>query len=100
MRLTSTLLFILFSFCSRLIFSQSKIDKQAYIIFDKEGKEVSFSKMLKELQKSEVILFGELHNNPISHWLELSLLKVLDSNKVIAGAEMFKSPDQLKVNDY
>src|SRR6478735_1570059 len=100
MRLASLLLFTLFFFYNSPIFPQSNVDKQAFKIFDKQGKAVSYSKMLKELQKSEVILFGELHNNPISHWLELSLLKVLDSNKVIAGAEMFKSPDQLKVNDY
>ena len=26
-----------------------------------------------ELQKQDVVLFGEFHNNPISHWLQLEV---------------------------
>ncbi len=27
--------------------------------------------MLRTLQQKDIVLFGEFHNNPISHWLQL-----------------------------
>ena len=47
--------------------------KEAYVIFNNKGKEVSYSKLLKEAEKADVILFGEFHDNPIIHWLQLEL---------------------------
>jgi uncharacterized iron-regulated protein len=78
-------------------------DKPAYKIFDKYGKEKSFEAMLKELQTADVILFGEIHNNPICHWLEYSLAKELYKEKkgqLVFGAEMLEADNQLIVNEY
>jgi uncharacterized iron-regulated protein len=77
-------------------------DKPAYKIFTKEGKVVDFDKMMKELGKAEVVLFGELHDNSIDHWLELQVAKELyaiNSNLTL-GFEMFEADDQIVLNEY
>lgn len=83
-----------------LAFSQ---DKPAYQIFDAKGKTASWKDLLKDCQKADVVFFGEEHNNPIAHWLELELLKDLFREKgadLIAGAEMFERDDQLLLDEY
>lgn len=77
-------------------------DKPAYKIFDKDGKEVSYETMLEEVKTAEIIFFGEIHNNPIAHWLELELFKnLLQQNKKVALAmEMLEADNQLILNEY
>lgn len=76
---------------------------KAYQIYNEKGKTVSFGKMIKQLSKYDVVLFGELHNNSINHWLELKTAEALyrqtDSN-LILGAEMFERDNQNAVNRY
>ncbi len=86
-----------------IVFSGFKADKPAYSLFDIEGKSVKYKKMLNELANADVVLFGELHNNPISHWLQLELSKDLfDINKenLILGAEMFETDNQLLIDEF
>ncbi len=78
-------------------------DKPAYKIYNSKGKETSFQKMLEDAKKADVILFGELHNNPIIHWLQLELSRDLYNelgNKLMLGAEMFESDNSLIINEY
>ncbi|MFM2214615.1 MAG: hypothetical protein RL427_1878 [Bacteroidota bacterium] len=76
-------------------------DKLAYQLFDKNGKKVSYKTLLKAAGKSEVVLFGEYHNNAISHWLELELTKDLAAKKkVVLGAEMMEADNQKQLDDY
>ena len=76
-------------------------DKSAFEIYNKAGKKVSYRKLFKKAKKSDVVLFGELHNNPIAHWLQLELSKDLHkTNKLILGAEMFEADNQKALNDY
>jgi len=57
--------------------------------------------MIKSLAQKDVILFGELHNNPISHWLEYEVTASLNkTNKLILGAEMIESDNQDELNLY
>ena len=76
---------------------------KAYQIYNEKGKAVSFGKMIKQLSKYDVVLFGEFHNNSINHWLELktagALYRQTDSN-LILGAEMFERDNQDAVNRY
>lgn len=93
------LLCFLLALSSHVLIAQ---DKPAYKIFNSDGKEVDYSKMIKELSKADVILFGELHDNSIDHWLELQVTKdiyALNSNLVI-GMEMFEADDQIVLNEY
>lgn len=91
-------------FCSLLLlvslsaFSQNK---PAYQLFDAKGKKTTYKKMLKASENSELVLFGEFHDNPISHWLQLSLTKDLHkTNKLILGAEMIERDNQIQLNQY
>ncbi len=76
-------------------------DKPAYRIFNKSGKHVKYKKLLKKARKADVILFGEFHNNPVVHWLELELSKDLgDKEKLVMGFEMLERDNQEAVNRY
>ncbi|MEA3445232.1 MAG: ChaN family lipoprotein [Bacteroidota bacterium] len=80
-----------------------KSDKPAYRIFSVDGKNVKYERMLKKLQKADVVLFGELHNNPISHWLQIELTKSLydvKKEQLVLGAEMFETDNQLILDEY
>lgn len=77
-------------------------DLKAYQLYDKEGETIEFSEMLSALSEADVVLFGELHNNPICHWLQYEVtfgLYAMDSNMVL-GAEMFEADNQLLLNQY
>ena len=83
---------------SLLSFSQ---DKKPYQVFDKNGKKASYEKILKAGGKSDVILFGEYHNNSVVHWLQLELTKDLAKKKnLVLGAEMLEADNQTQVNQY
>lgn len=57
--------------------------------------------MMKSLAKKEVTLFGEYHDNPISHWLELEVTKDLaNTYELILGAEMIERDNQEQLNLY
>lgn len=89
---------VLFVLHSSFIFAQKK---EAFIIYDKAGKKVSYKKLFKVAEKSNIILFGELHNNPISHWLQYELSHDLAlKHRLTLGAEMFESKDQKHLNSY
>jgi len=85
------------------VFTSFKSDKPAYKLFNQKGKEVKYSKLVEAASNVEVVFFGELHNNPISHWLQLELttdlLKVNPSGLTL-GAEMFETDNQLFLNQY
>lgn len=90
----------LFSILILLSLSISAQEK-SHTIYSKEGKEVSFKKMLKGVDAADIILFGEQHNNPISHWLQLELTKGLhQNNQLILAAEMLERDNQSELNDY
>jgi len=76
-------------------------EKKAYQLFDKDGNKTSYKKLLKASLKTEVVLFGEFHNNAISHWLQLELTKdVAEKKAVVLGAEMLEADNQKQLNQY
>jgi len=86
-----------------VLFSAFKTDKPAYYLFNKEGKDVKYERMLKEIADADIVLFGESHDNPISHWMELEITKDLydlKKDKLLLGAEMFESDNQVILNEY
>ena len=85
------------------VFVAFKSDKPAYYLFNKEGKDVKYEKMLKEAVDADIVLFGESHDNPVSHWLQLELTKDLFNSKkekLVLGAEMFESDNQVILDEY
>jgi len=76
-------------------------DKKAYQLFDKNGKKVSYDKLLKASLKTQVVLFGEYHNNSVSHWLQLELTKdIAAKTPIVLGAEMIEADNQTQLNQY
>ncbi len=78
-------------------------DKPAYRLYDAKTKAVSYKQLLRQAADADVVLFGELHNNPICHWLELQLAKDLAEQKrgqLVLGAEMFETDNQVALTDY
>jgi uncharacterized iron-regulated protein len=78
-------------------------DKTPYNIFNLDGKQKTYEKMLKALEEADMVFFGELHNNAISHWFELELAKDLYAKmgeNLIIGAEMFEADQQLMIDEY
>jgi uncharacterized iron-regulated protein len=78
-------------------------DKPAYKVFTSEGKNTDFQDIIKEATSSDFVFFGELHDNPIAHWLELELTKELYSSKsknLVLAAEMFETDNQIMIDEY
>lgn len=110
------------SFCALFLFLMSfQTDKPAYQIFDKEGKKTSYKAILEKAQDADIILFGESHNNPIIHWLQIEITKDLykslsvnksenqskdrgkkskAKNNLLLGAEMFEADNQTILDEY
>jgi uncharacterized iron-regulated protein len=89
---------VLLLFASFSIFAQQK---HAYMLYNAKGKKVSYKKMIKQLSKKDIVLFGEFHNNAIAHWLELEVAKDLSEKRELTfGAEMFEADNQQALNDY
>jgi uncharacterized iron-regulated protein len=78
-------------------------DKAAYKLFNKKGEQTSYEMLIKKIKDADIVFFGESHNNPISHWLELEVTKdfyKLKNGKLVLGAEMFESDNQLIIDEY
>ena len=92
------LTFSIFLFATIISVAQ---DKKAYQIFDKKGKKSSYEKVLKAIEKTDVVLFGEIHDNSLVHWLQLEFTKDLAQRKpLVLGAEMLEADNQKQLDQY
>ncbi len=90
--------FCIFLFATIISVAQ---DKKAYQIFDKKGKKSSYEKVLKAAEKTDVVLFGEYHDNSVVHWLQLEFTKDLAQKKdLVLGAEMLEADNQKQLDQY
>ena len=81
-----------------IVFAQNK---HSYQIFNQNGRKVCYKKIIKSSQKSDVLLFGEYHDNSVAHSLELEITKdLLDKKNLVLGAEMLEADNQKQVNQY
>ncbi len=86
-----------------IITSSFVSDKPAYQLFDKKGNKTNYKTLLQEVKEADIILFGELHNNPINHWLQYELTKDVHkevNDKLVLGAEMFEADNQYVLDEY
>lgn len=77
-------------------------DKPAYLIYDSIGNKVTYAQMVKAMSEKDVCLFGELHNDPISHWLEKDLTASFYAEKktnLVVGAEMWETDNQIILDE-
>lgn len=78
-------------------------DRPAYVIYDSKGRQTTYRRMLDAAADSDVCLFGELHNDPISHWMELNLvedLHRLKPGRLTVGAEMWERDNQATLDEF
>jgi uncharacterized iron-regulated protein len=62
---------------------------------------VKYSKILKALDASQIILFGEYHDNPIVHWLQFEVTSsLLKTNELVLGSEVMEADNQDELNQY
>lgn len=96
MRFYCLILLVLCSFTLR--------DRPAYRLFAANGQPADYDQMLGALAQADVVLFGEQHNDPIAHWLELQvakdLLRLKKPGQLVLGLEMFERDVQPLVAQY
>lgn len=92
---------LLLVFISVLSFGAAAQGKPAYKVYNSKGKKISYKSMVRKAAKTDVVLFGEYHNNAIAHWLQLELTKDLSELKpLVLGAEMFEADNQKALDAY
>lgn len=75
----------------------------AYRLADEKGNSISYRDLVNKALEADVVLFGELHDDPIGHWLQLRLTRALYKKKgeeLQLGAEMYEASDQLILDEY
>ncbi|CAI9678932.1 ChaN family lipoprotein [Elizabethkingia anophelis] len=94
---------LLFAFAVFCITGIKAQQSDAYKFYNKKGKAVKTEKIVRQLSDYDVVLFGELHNNSIVHWLQLKFTEALYQQKnsqLILGAEMFERDNQPQLDRY
>lgn len=93
-------LFLALSICTSALLTAQ--NPAVYALFDREGKAVDFESMSQDLARAQVVLFGELHNDPIVHWLQYRLSAALLAlePELTLGAEMLEADNQKALNLY
>ena len=96
----TVLLLISFTFIN---FVHAQKNPEAFTIYDSQGKKVNWTKMVDNVSEADIVFFGEQHNDPIAHWLQLNLVNDLleiDSRDLVLGVEMFETDNQLIIDEY
>ncbi|MCC5935364.1 MAG: ChaN family lipoprotein [Candidatus Cyclonatronum sp.] len=101
-RLLLVLLFAGLTGCSaqKLSFIE---DNPSHTLFLHNGEPVSWAQVTELALAHDIILFGELHNNAVAHWLQNELTRALHADTtraLVIGMEMFEADQQLIVDEY
>lgn len=86
-----------------LLLGMAYLQATAYqIVRVKNGRTVNIENLSKELQKYDVIFFGEFHDDQIIHSLQAELLPLLyqRNTRLIVSFEMFERDVQTYMNSY
>ena len=76
---------------------------QAYVLYDKDGKQVDYTTLIEEMEKMDLVFLGEIHNCAMAHWMEAMIVQdlyAIHGDQLMLGAEMFERDDQLLLNEY
>lgn len=73
-------------------------------IYDtKTGEQLTITELADRMKNTDVLFWGEEHNDTIGHILELKMLKMLQeryTNKLVLSLEMFETDCQVLVDEY
>lgn len=102
--LQKTLLFTLLLLCvASFSFGQITEQPTSYRLMDKGGREISFATMIAQIKEFDVVFFGEMHNCPVTHWLEYRVMEALQKSidtKLMVGMEMLEWDNQLIIDEF
>ena len=85
------------------IWSTAMFSQNAYKIYDSSLKPAGYQDIIKQASSADMVFFGETHNSKVAHELELQISKDLyasKGNKLIIGAEMFETDNQVIIDEY
>ena len=106
MKLTNikkSLFVLLGCLCLTFTAHAQKTGKSPYTLFDSKGVEISYDEMIKKLSAYDLVFIGEMHNCPITHWLEFEItrsLYAIHKDKLTIGEEMLEADNQLILDEY
>ena len=95
-----------FLFFATSSFAQSlpKEPTLPFKIFDtKTGEQLTLTELADRIIKTDVLFWGEEHNDTIGHILELKMLKMLHErydDKLVLSLEMFETDCQVLLDEY
>ncbi len=71
-------------------------DLPAYRLYDSTGQSTNFEARATALSEADIVLFGELHDDPIAHWLQFKLAQLWSAGPrpLIPAAEMLERDNQ------
>ncbi|HYF01991.1 MAG TPA: ChaN family lipoprotein, partial [Patescibacteria group bacterium] len=82
---------------------QSLSDKNYRIYSTKLGREVSLQEIAADMERYDVLFFGEEHNDSVAHYVQHELLKMLHGqfgSNLALSMEMFDRDVQHVMNEY
>lgn len=95
---------LLWSVMNTLAQSQPEIGKVPYKIFETStGEQIGLRTLADKINKTDVLFWGEEHNDTIGHILELKMLKLLHEryqDRLVLSLEMFETDCQVLLNEY
>lgn len=95
---------LLFSFSVWCLSANMQVAAQelpAYAMYSADGTPIDFGEAVTSMAESDVVLFGEFHDNAMVHWLKLRTAKALhEKSDLVLGGEMFESDGQLLLDEY
>lgn len=93
------ILLSLLLFVGDTLFSQ---EYSGFQIYTAKGRKTTVKKMIQVTDHADFVFFGEYHNDPIAHWLELEVLKSKNKSgeQLMLSFEMFEQDQQKLLNDF
>jgi uncharacterized iron-regulated protein len=91
---------ILFAFQA---FAQDSISKYYKIYDTRTRQQITTSNIVEDMNRADVLFFGEEHNDSAGHYLENKLFRELHArygSQVALSLEMFETDNQQPLNDY
>jgi uncharacterized iron-regulated protein len=91
-------------FCPLFSMGQDKLSESNYRVYSvKLGKEVSLKDIVSDMENYDVLMFGEEHNDSVTHYLEASVFELLHlkfGEDLALSLEMFDRDVQPVMDEY
>lgn len=83
------------------IVAQAQNNLQSHAFYSSVGQLISYDEVIEKLEKSEIVLLGELHDHAAVHWIEKRIIFDLAARKdLVIGGEFMERDNQLLIDEY